>query len=851
MSIKRKLILIGVCIAIIILVFTANVFRRLKSEQDVEDIVVKENVISRAEAYRLLSYLEYDRSDRETLSLGISYADKHMSGWYDTYVNAVWKMGLIEGNITITPKEALTYGACKALVDGLIMKNPSYQNIYTGLSFDFMQAEEEMRIPEFLELYQAILLATAPEKKLVEEELLFVLGRDISDDNRDRIVTDLGLYFYQNSKDYEVFFTQMNQMNTNDENSVNQEASITPRVSDKLLVKQVSDHLNEYIDKGIHVLTCGPEIVYISAVSMEKHVIHNVWIKQGKDKNVETYIHGFDKSFEAKSRLSTDIEKTVGDITIENKKIVQISVKPDLIKGKVLMTEDDFIEVEGYGRVPLDEHFRIYKLYGELSMEPTSSILVGYETTDFVVSGGKISAALIRESIKAENIRILLHTTGFNDIYHESVEFTSNTEFQVSNNEEEKIYEAGETVKIEPDNELLADGRIMIEPTLESGKIQILSIERSSGIPKYRGRIEIAKGDNGLLVVNELPLEEYLYAVVPSEMPTYYGLEPLKVQAVCARSYAYKHLLANSLSSYGAHADDSVDFQVYNNIAENEDSILAVKDTYGKVIEYKGDIITAYYFSTSCGHTTGIEYVWADGVETPYLRGRLMAVEEDSEGVISLAEEEKIYQDLSKEDNFRSFIADKNFTTFDSGFNWYRWHVTIDVEDIKSTIDKKLAARYNANPRLIQTLVSGSVEEGNAVFESLPVDTLGDIVDISVLSRKTGGIVHELLITGTKNTIKVRTEYNIRALISPVNDTVYRLDESGVDNLNLLPSAFFIIDKTQEDNRLENVTITGGGYGHGVGMSQNGVKALSDAGRKYDEILTYFYEGTEMGFIYE
>ena len=101
-----------------------------------------------------------------------------------------------------------------------------------------------------------------------------------------------------------------------------------------------------------------------------------------------------------------------------------------------------------------------------------------------------------------------------------------------------------------------------------------------------------------MLLINELALEEYLYAVVPSEMPTYYGIEALKVQAVCARSYAYRHLLANSLSRYGAHVDDSVSYQVYNNIPENEESVLAVKDTYGRVIEYEGEIITAYYFST-------------------------------------------------------------------------------------------------------------------------------------------------------------------------------------------------------------------------------------------------------------
>ena len=86
-----------------------------------------------------------------------------------------------------------------------------------------------------------------------------------------------------------------------------------------------------------------------------------------------------------------------------------------------MLSGDDFIEIEGYGRIPLEDNYKIYKIYGELSMERTNSILVGYDTTDFVVSGGKISAALIRESIKAENIRVLIHTTGFRSIYHEKV----------------------------------------------------------------------------------------------------------------------------------------------------------------------------------------------------------------------------------------------------------------------------------------------------------------------------------------------------------------------------------------------------------------------------------------------
>lgn len=865
MSIKKKLILIGICAAIIIVIFTVNVIRRMNSdkEKDSDEVVVKENIITKAEAYRLLSYLDYDKAKRESIPLGIKYADPNMSDWYDSYVNAVWKMGLIEGNVAVSPKEALTYGTCKQLMDQLIMMNPDYQDVYTKLSFDFIKADYEMLISEFLELYEAILAIIPQEKRLVAEETLFVLGREVSEDGKDRIVTDAGKYYYLNAKSYEEFYEQMKQPATNGENSTAEDST----VGDKLTEDQASeedtsnviaykdalkkDFLELYLDKGIHALVCGQEILYITSIADEKIVIHNVWIKQGKGLLVDTFVCGIDKSFNAKFRLSDDIEKVVGDITVENQKIVQISVKPDMIQGKVLLTGEDFIEIDGYGKVPLDEDYKIYKIYGELSMESTSSILVGYETTDFVVSGGKISAALIRESIKAENIRVLIKTSDFEDIYHGKIELTANADFTVSSKDKETSYAEGDIITIEPGDELLADGRIKIKTVSEEGKMQILSIDRYSGNPEYRGSIEITEGVNGLLLLNELPLEEYLYAVIPSEMPTYYGMEALKVQAVCARSYAYRHLLANSLNQYGAHVDDSVSYQVYNNIAENEDAILAVKDTYGKVVKYDGEVITAYYFSTSCGHTTAVQDVWANGEPIPYLAGKLMAPVEDSEGVMAQEDSIRSYQDLSDEENFRNFLKEDDFITYDSGFNWYRWNVTMNIKNIKKVIDQNLSARYNASPDLIQTMTSPAKGDEKAVYESIPIDTVGNIVDITVLKREAGGIISELLITGSKNTIKVKTEYNIRMLLASTYDTVIRQDFSEVGELTILPSAFFVIDRNEEDGKLSSITLTGGGYGHGVGMSQNGVKALADTGKKYEEIVTYFYEGTQMGFIYE
>jgi stage II sporulation protein D len=891
MSIKKKLILIGICVAIVIVVFSVNVIRRVNDDKkgDLENVTVKENVITRAEAYRLLSYLDYDKTKRESIPTGITYADDQMSGWYDTFVNAIWKMGLIEGSVTIAPNEALTYGACKELIDKLIIKNPGFQVVYTGLSFDFTKAEEEMLIPDFLEIYEKLLTVIPEEDQLVKVDTLFVLGREISEDGKDRMVTDLGKYYYLNAKSYEEFYDQMlqDQQSGNIDQATEEDGTSNIKLENDLLKtednetleatedlsgsnentedeaadnttttdtdssKQAASLIDKYMDKDIKVLVCGQEILYITSVSMDKVVINNVYIEQGKDLQVATFINGIHKSFKAQYKLDKNIEKVVGDITVENQKIIQISVKPDMIQGKVLRSGEDFIEIEGYGKVPLEEDYKIYKLYGELSMEPTGSILVGYENTDFIVSGGKISAALITESIKAENIRVLLQTTGFNAVFHQKVELTASSDFTISSKDSEASYVAGDVVSVEPGDELLADGRITIETVEDDAKIEILSIERSDGNPKYRGRIEIAEGDKGLLLVNELPLEEYLYAVIPSEMPTYYGIEALKVQAVCARSYAYKHLLANSLSQYGAHVDDSVAYQVYNNISENEDSILAVKDTYGKIVEYKGDVITAYYFSTSCGHTTEASSVWANNTDIPYLEGKLMLVDEEGEGADAQSDLSDQYEDLSSEDNFSSFIKSEDIPTYDSEFNWYRWNVTMKTKEIKKVIDQNLANRYNANPELILTMTSKAKDGEEAVFESIPVDTVGNIVDISVLKRASGGVISELLITGSENTIKVRTEYNVRALLAPTYDKVVRQDDSEVENLSLLPSAFFTIDKNEKDDKLSSITLTGGGYGHGVGMSQNGVKALADSGKKYEDIVSYFYEGTDIGFIYE
>lgn len=843
MSIKRKLILIGICVGIVLFVLTVNIIRAVenKNQKSPETNEVPENIITRAEAFRLLSYLNYNKTERDAIPKGIQYENEKMSGWYDSYVNAAYKMGLIDSTIKQSPTAPLTYGECKIFIDKLILANMSYQTAYSKISFDFTKADADMQTSDFLQLYQALLDTIPKEKQKVQEEPLLIIGKDVSEDKRDRLITDKGKYYYYNSKDYKNYVKSV-------------KASLTPAPSitgtsvsptEKAQANQPENLADRYMDKTIKALICDQEMIYITADTSEQIIIRNVWITKGEDIKINTFINGIQKSFEAISSIKSPIQKVVGDITIENQKVVKINVKPDKIQGKVLSLGKDFIEIAGYGKVPLENDYRIYKIYGELELEPSSSILVGYNNTEYVVSNGKISAALITGGIKAENIRVLIKSTGYKDIYHNNVVFTATSDFTVNTKKSKKSYKAGDKVTIKPDNELFTEGRITVKTTKSSGKVQLLSVNRAYGNPKYRGTMEIAKDNNKLLVVNELPMEEYLYAVIPSEMPTSYGVEALKVQAVCARSYAYRHVMANSLSEYGAHVDDSQSYQVYNNTSENEDSILAVKDTYGQVLKYNNNVIIAYYFSTSCGHTASPANVWASNSNLPYLDGKLMLTNGVGDDTKAQSKAEKIYHDLSSEKDFEKFIKSNDYTTYDSEFSWYRWKVTMSAPDLQKVINNNLASKYKASPDMILTRDDKTQE-----FKSEPVDTIGNLVDITVLKRESSGILSEILIKGTKNTVKVRMEYNIRALLAPVNDTIIRQDNTKVSNFKLLPSAFFMMDGKKKGGKLSTLTLTGGGFGHGVGMSQNAVKNLIAEGKNYKDIVSYFYEGTKIGNIY-
>jgi stage II sporulation protein D len=135
---------------------------------------------------------------------------------------------------------------------------------------------------------------------------------------------------------------------------------------------------------------------------------------------------------------------------------------------------------------------------------------------------------------------------------------------------------------------------------------------------RYRGTIQVDLVNGRLRAINVVGLEQYLYGVVPAEVPDDWPAEVLKAQAVAARSYA----LATRKVGGAFDLFPDVRSQVYRGIDEEEDSTNeAVDETAGEVLMYRARIATTYFHSTSGGRTASVVDVWPDSNPVPYLVG--------------------------------------------------------------------------------------------------------------------------------------------------------------------------------------------------------------------------------------
>jgi len=534
--------------------------------------------------------------------------------------------------------------------------------------------------------------------------------------------------------------------------------------------------------------------------------------------------------------------------------------------NRIMSASDSHIEDSKLGYIPIESSLHIYEITNNIPIYQKNPILpVGIQDVILYHSASPKNKTLVAyvDSKKIPNdlIRVVLKDTQFQNPVHPEVRLSSthgltiknivdDIEFNIENNQEIVFKHDGEKGSQLYHNDHLigaSSNRWYISPK-NGGKIIINSIIRAqaqglSGTP-YRGNIEIFSNDNGLVIVNEVDLEEYLYSVVPSEMPTKFGLESLKVQAIAARSYAARSQKSRGYASLGAHVDDSTSSQMYNNIQEQPIAIQAVDETRGLVPVFEGEIIDARFFSTSCGYTANFHETWSvDDVfpssEIPYLTAQPQ-FEGDAPS-------------LYNEENFRAFINQKNLQGYDRYSPFFRWTFTMKREQLEAVLQENLAALQKKQPSFILTRDN----EGSFSQQSIP-DDIGQLQNIVPIRRGQGGNIMELEITTTSGVYRIIKELNIRQLLKPVNlipgekpIEIYRHDNSIVTDFPILPSSFFYVDIIRDKNgNLSQVIFTGGGYGHGVGMSQYGVYGLSLLGKSYVEIIEHFYPGSRLESLY-
>lgn len=558
--------------------------------------------------------------------------------------------------------------------------------------------------------------------------------------------------------------------------------------------------MDSHIDREIRVLARNGEMIHLTEEVSEDVVYRNVWLAAGERDKMNLYIGTIVREFPLAKEVEEQESGVLADISLSRGKIKKLSLKTDTIEGKVLAVRDDSIEIEGYGEVRLDKDFKVYKTYGVVKEQRKKDILVGYNLEKFVVADKKICAALLVKSFSAKNIRVLIMDKGFSSIFHDQVILKADTPLTVEYGDSTERVEAGSELVIKKDDERLNKGRITVEPEDRQKGIKVLSVGRQQGTPEYFGCFEISRESKGLLLLNEVDVEDYLTRVVPSEMPSSYEVEALKAQAVCARTYAYRQIQANAYSQYGAHVDDSTNYQVYNNIESNERTDLAVKETDGEMVFYGDTPAETYYFSTSCGYSTDGTIWGADLKDVPYLKG------------ISLTEDGSM-DDLTTNEAFVPFIQGQGTKNYDSGYSMYRWSTTVT--------NKKLAEK---------------------------IDGIGTIQALFVTERGTGGIAKTVKVVGSDGEKVLKGQTQIRNTLGAPELVYKKNDGSTMTDWSSLPSAFIAVDETARDEEkgTRTFTIWGGGYGHGVGMSQNGAQQMAKEGKTYKDILSFFYSGIEV-----
>lgn len=335
------------------------------------------------------------------------------------------------------------------------------------------------------------------------------------------------------------------------------------------------------------------------------------------------------------------------------------------------------------------------------------------------------------------------------------------------------------------------------------------------GERRYRGRIEIGCfGKNSVTAVNIINIESYLYGVVPCEMQANYHSEALKVQAVCARSFALMKVgySADSNIARAYYLEDTTKSQVYRGYgAEDSRTNRAVDATRGEAVYYGGKMVPTYYFSTSGGSTENVSEVWGMGAD--YLKAVPDLYETEPEKKPWLVS-------YTRSELEKKLSANK-----------------LSVGTVRAVIPQVMTA----TGRVYLLKIRGS--SGNSILQAGTIREVFSLPSTKFKVVKQGDVPDTVTALGGwgAETIRIGESYMLSAQgsVTKADTELSQYIVAGADNLMNYPQ--------NAPKSVDNWYFYGMGYGHGVGMSQSGANGMAKAGYGYREIISYYYSGATVG----
>lgn len=372
----------------------------------------------------------------------------------------------------------------------------------------------------------------------------------------------------------------------------------------------------------------------------------------------------------------------------------------------------------------------------------------------------------------------------------------------------------------------------------------------------FRGMLGFYIIDNSKLIsINYVDLESYLYGVVPNEIIPSWPIEAVKAQVVSARTYAASCI--SSESYYGYDLEDSQDSQVYRGYAsEYSFTNKAVDDTKGEMVYYDGDLIQAFFHSSSGGRTENSENIWV--TELPYLK----SVKDEYSNISPQSEWKKV---ATKDYIISKLKADGNEINDLYGIQITNVSENYRVMECIFLTDKGEIKYKKENIRRVlgyDFLLSSwfSIENSNFFYftnmefanaRSSIMDEIGN-AENEVIGINSG--ILDAIVDGEESSITNEENLNLnesndyKALDTGSINDKYLISSSATGKIKSNSTTAFI-SKTGvsiQNNNTSEYYFNGRGWGHGVGMSQYGAKQMATEGFTYEEILKYYYTGVNI-----